>query len=100
MEHPWGVTGLTPGVTPWTKESISRLHPDERQALTALIDEAGVRSGRAQGLPCAITSVVRLPRLPFASCFRAPERNRRRSPIADRRDPRRATRDPRPDAKV
>jgi hypothetical protein len=59
MEHPGGVTGLTPGVTAWTAESIASLPPGERRTMAALVDEAGARSARAQALPTAITSTVR-----------------------------------------
>ena len=61
MEHPGGVTGLTPGVTAWTVESIAALPPGERQTIAALVNEAGARSARAQALPTAITSTVRAP---------------------------------------
>ena len=63
MQHPRGVSGLHPGVTAWTRDAILSLPRDEQRALTALVDEAGVRSARAQQLPNAITSVVR-PRAP------------------------------------
>ena len=59
MQHPRGVSGLHPGVTAWTRDAILSLPRDEQRALTALVDEAGVRSARAQQLPNAITSVVR-----------------------------------------
>lgn len=59
MEHPGGVTGLTPGVTAWTAETIAALPPGERQTIAALVNEAGARSARAQALPTAITSTVR-----------------------------------------
>lgn len=59
MEHPGGVTGLTPGVTVWTAETIAALPPGERQTMAALVDEAGALSARAQALPTAITSTVR-----------------------------------------
>ena len=61
MEHPGGVTGLTPGVTAWTAETIAALPPGERQTIAALVNEAGARSARAQALPTAITSTVRAP---------------------------------------
>ena len=60
MQHLRGVTGLTPGVTVWQKSQIWNLPPAERETITTLIDTAGVRSGKAQGLPGAITSVVRV----------------------------------------
>jgi hypothetical protein len=74
MEHPGGVTGLTPGVTAWTAESIASLPPGERRTMAALVDEAGARSARAQALPTAITSTVRAPEKkkdlrPKCSCF-------------------------------
>ena len=47
------------GVSVWTREQIVRLPPEEYRAMSALIDEAGVRSARAQGLPAPITSTVR-----------------------------------------
>ena len=59
MQHPRGVAGLTPGVTAWTREKIAALSREEFRAMQALVDEAGVRSARAQGLPNPITSVVR-----------------------------------------
>ena len=59
MERPGGVTGLTPGVTVWTAETIAALPPGERQTMAALVDEAGALSARAQALPTAITSTVR-----------------------------------------
>ena len=62
MEHPGGVTGLTPGVTAWTVETIAALPPGERQTIAALVNEAGARSARAQALPTAITSTVRAPK--------------------------------------
>ena len=43
----------------WTRDAIVRLPPDEYRAISALIDEAGARSARAQGLPAPITSTVR-----------------------------------------
>ena len=48
MEHPGGVTGLTPGVTAWTVETIAALPPGERQTIAALVNEAGARSARAR----------------------------------------------------
>ena len=74
MEHPGGVTGLTPGVTAWTVETIAALPPGERQTIAALVNEAGARSARAQALPTAITSTVRAPEKkkdlrPKCSCF-------------------------------
>ncbi|ACO65971.1 predicted protein, partial [Micromonas commoda] len=61
MQHPRGVAGLTPGgVSVWTRDAIVRLPPDEYRAISALIDEAGARSARAQGLPAPITSTDRL----------------------------------------
>ena len=60
MQHPRGIRGLVPGgVSVWTREQIVRLPPEEYRAMSALIDEAGVRSARAQGLPAPITSTVR-----------------------------------------
>ena len=59
MKHQNGVAGLGPGVSVWSKSSIGSLPQVDRQTITELIDTAGVRSGRAQGLPGAITSVVR-----------------------------------------
>lgn len=47
------------GVSVWTREQIVRLPPEEYRAMSALIDEVGVRSARAQGLPAPITSTVR-----------------------------------------
>jgi hypothetical protein len=67
MEHPGGVTGLTPGVTAWTAESIASLPPGERRTMAALVDEAGVLSARAQALPTAITSTVREEKSSFFS---------------------------------
>ena len=82
MEHPGGVTGLTPGVTAWTAETIAALPPGERQTIAALVNEAGARSARAQALPTAITSTVRAPekkqnsRVFFSSRFPRTERAR------------------------
>ena len=60
MQHPRGIRGLVPGgVSVWTREQIVHLPPEEYRAMSALIDEAGVRSARAQGLPAPITSTVR-----------------------------------------
>ena len=60
MQHPRGVAGLTPGGgSVWTRDAIVRLPTDEYRAISALIDEAGARSARAQGLPAPITSTVR-----------------------------------------
>ena len=69
MEHPGGVTGLTPGVTAWTAETIAALPPGERQTIAALVNEAGARSARAQALPTAITSTVRAPEKKKVSRF-------------------------------
>ena len=71
---PRGVTGLTPGVTAWTVETIAALPPGERQTIAALVTEAGARSARAHALPTAITSTVRAPEKkkdlrPKCSCF-------------------------------
>lgn len=87
MEHPGGVTGLTPGVTAWTAETIAALPPGERQTIAALVNEAGARSARAQALPTAITSTVRAPEkkksLAFFSLpvFSLPEPNARAVPV-------------------
>ena len=100
MEHPGGVTGLTPGVTAWTVESIAALPPGERQTIAALVNEAGARSARAQALPTAITSTVRAPekkkkRLAskmlaflffFSECSRFPRTDRARGTSTAYRD--------------
>ena len=78
---PSGVSGLHPGVTAWTRDAILSLPRDEQRALTALVDEAGVRSARAQQLPNAITSVVRRARAEQASV--RPPRSRRAVPHPD-----------------
>lgn len=50
-----------PAIVPLTSASMGRLlQSDERMALNAAIDVAGVRSGRAQNLPGPITDAERL----------------------------------------
>ena len=91
MEHPGGVTGLTPGVTAWTAETIAALPPGERQTIAALVNEAGARSARAQALPTAITSTVRAPEkkksLAFFSLLVFSLPNRTRAPYEYRVSP-------------
>ena len=76
----------------WTRDAIVRLPPDEYRAISALIDEAGARSARAQGLPAPITSTVR-PSAP-------PKKTGTRRQQSDDEHPRSPTPPPHPPARA